>query len=383
VDNVPEAVRDLERIVNETIAALEMGQDQIYDIAENSREDKSRLEQELQEIKQETLNTIDEVDRLETQERQARRHLMEVSRNFNFYGEEDMKEAYDNAKRLQMQLGLLRERENQLRLRRDELQRQLKRVEETVKKAEKLVSQVGVAIKYLTDDLQGISLQLDEFQQRQQLGLKILLAQEEERKRVAREIHDGPAQSMANVILRAEICEKMLERDPGQVRQELLELKTMVIASLQDVRKIIFDLRPMVLDDLGVIPALRRFIAEHQQKYGLAIEFVTLGEEKRLSAPLEVAVFRIIQEALNNVVKHARAHEAMVKLEVTDNQVNILIRDDGQGFDKEKALQEETANSYGIMGMKERVEILEGRFSVTSRVGKGTTVSAQIPINNK
>jgi len=378
---MPEAVRDLERIVNETIAALEMGQDQIYDIAENSRENKSRLEQELQEIKQETLNTINEVDRLEIEERQARRQLMEVSRNFNFYGEEDMKEAYDNAKRLQMQLGLLRERENQLRLRRDKLQRQLKRAEETVEKAEKLVSQVGIAIKYLTDDLQGISLQLDEFQQRQQLGLKIILAQEEERKRVAREIHDGPAQSMANVILRAEVCEKMLERDPEQVRQELLELKTMVIASLKDVRKIIFDLRPMVLDDLGVIPALKRFIAEYQQKYGLAVEFVTLGEEKRLSAALEVAVFRIIQEALNNVVKHTRAHEAMVKLEVTDNQVNILIRDDGQGFDKEKALREETANSYGIMGMKERVEMLEGRFSITSRVGKGTTVSAQIPIN--
>lgn len=378
---MPEAVRDLERIVNETIAALEIGQDQIYDIAENSRENKSRLEQELQEIKQETLNTINEVDRLEIEERQARRQLMEVSRNFNFYGEEDMKEAYDNAKRLQMQLGLLRERENQLRLRRDKLQRQLKRAEETVEKAEKLVSQVGIAIKYLTDDLQGISLQLDEFQQRQQLGLKIILAQEEERKRVAREIHDGPAQSMANVILRAEVCEKMLERDPEQVRQELLELKTMVIASLKDVRKIIFDLRPMVLDDLGVIPALKRFIAEYQQKYGLAVEFVTLGEEKRLSAALEVAVFRIIQEALNNVVKHTRAHEAMVKLEVTDNQVNILIRDDGQGFDKEKALREETANSYGIMGMKERVEMLEGRFSITSRVGKGTTVSAQIPIN--
>ena len=141
------------------------------------------------------------------------------------------------------------EEENQQRLK--ELEAALLQLNETLTKAEKLEGQTELALQLLSGDLQHTNVKLDELQLRQQLSLRIIKAQEEERLRVAREIHDGPAQSMANVVLRAEICEKLMALEPEKVKEELHDLKAMVKESLQEVRKIIFNLRPMVLDDLG------------------------------------------------------------------------------------------------------------------------------------
>lgn len=369
----------LDAVIRETTAALAKGREQIFAIAEHARSERDRLRQELEEVQAQITSTIQEVDALEVEERAARRRLMEVSRQFDRYGEKDMQEAYEKARELQIRLGLLRERENQLRQRRDRAEVALKRAEDTVQRAEKLVSQVGVAMSYLTDNLHDLSGQLGEMQQRQALGLRIMRAQEEERRRVAREIHDGPAQSMANVVLRAEVCEKLLGSDPARARQELQELREMVKASLQDVRQIIFDLRPMVLDDLGLVPALRRYLSEFEVRFGLPVELVVLGEERRLPQHLEVAVFRVIQEALNNVRQHAAARRASVKLELAEQCVNVLVSDNGRGFDVEEVLSGQRPDSYGLLGMRERVEMLEGKFRVTSQRGKGTQVRVQIP----
>ncbi|WP_016696480.1 sensor histidine kinase, partial [Rhodococcus rhodochrous] len=156
------------------------------------------------------------------------------------------------ANRIQVELSIYREREDNLKKRRNDLERQLRTLEETIERAEKLVTQMGVVLGYLTGDLSKVGEALEEAKQHQLMGLKVIQAQEEERKRVAREIHDGPAQSMANVVLRSEIVEKMLKNERIlEAQMELHELKEMVRLSLADVRRIIFDLRPMALDDLG------------------------------------------------------------------------------------------------------------------------------------
>lgn len=121
-----------------------------------------------------------------------------------------------------------------------------------MEKAEMLVTRIGVVLQFLHGTLSQISVQLGNVQKQQQLALKVLLAQEEERRRIAREIHDGPAQALANIVLRADYCEQLLSRDPAKLKQELEKLKDLVRASLRDIRKIIFDLRPMPLDDLGL-----------------------------------------------------------------------------------------------------------------------------------
>ena len=216
--------------------------------------------------------------------------------------------------------------------------------------------------------------------QRQQMGLQIIKAQEEERKRLSREIHDGPAQSLANVVLRMEFCEKLMDVDPDKVRDELKELKKTVKNNLQDVRKIIFDLRPMALDDLGVVPALKRYIEDFKDKNNINIQTSFRGREIRFEPALEIALFRLIQEALNNVVKHARASEVKVSVDVNDNMVKAVVEDDGVGFILAKALNNYTGKKFGLISMRERADLLGGDMNIETKSGQGTKIMFVIPV---
>ncbi len=374
-------IKQLDKVLKTTIDAVAQGREQICSFAQSSRAERDEILSKLVDLKGDILDVITTVDRLEKEEKLARLYLMEVNRNFQSYSEKDIQAAYQEAQHIQLQLGLMRERENQLRQKRDMLELSLRRVKETLEKAEKFESHVGLALNLLSGGLHDVAVKLDELQLRQQLSVRVIKAQEEERLRVAREIHDGPAQSMANVVLRAEICEKLMSVEPDKVKQELYDLKEMVKESLNEVRKIIFDLRPMVLDDLGVVPTLRRFIAELQNRNEMSIELVVLGgEERRLSGALEVAVFRIVQEALNNINKHADARRAMIKLEVLPGKVNISIADDGRGFETDPFVTDATMDCYGLLGMRERVELLEGEIKISSASGQGTEILVSIPI---
>jgi two-component system sensor histidine kinase DegS len=374
-------IKQLDQVLKRTIEAVEEGREQIFSFAQGARQERDEILTKLVDLKGDILDVITAVDRLEKEEKLARLYLMEVNRNFKGYSEKDIQAAYQDAQHIQIQLGLMRERETQHRQRRDQFEKTLRRITETLDRAEKLENHVGLALNLLSGGLQDVTVKLDELQLRQQLSVRVIKAQEEERLRVAREIHDGPAQSMANVVLRAEICEKLMAVEPDKVKQELYDLKEMVKESLHEVRKIIFDLRPMVLDDLGVVPTLRRFIAELQKRNAMSIELVVLGgEERRLSGPLEVAVFRIVQEALNNINKHAGARRAMIKLEVLPGRVNISITDDGCGFETDPFLNDANMECFGLLGMRERVELLDGQMKISSVAGKGTEIFVTIPI---
>ncbi len=346
-----------------------------------ARLERNELRDNIAQIKQDVLETIEKVDALENQEKRARLYLMKVSREFDKYTEDDIREAYNKARDIQLQLGLLRGQEQQLRVRRDQMEIGLRRLNETVEKAENLISTVGVALNYLVSNLKGVGSQIELIQQKQQLGLRVIRAQEEERRRVAREIHDGPAQSMANVVLRVEICEKLLDRKPEEVRQELADLKSLVKESLRDVRQIIFDLRPMVLDDLGLFPALKRYFAELEESSGLIIDYQPEAvREERLSSTLEIAIFRIIQEAINNVLKHSGARMVTVRLEQVQKQINVRVKDDGCGFNLEEIMDSNLSDNYGLIGMRERVQLMEGAFKIKTAPGQGTDILVRIPL---
>lgn len=373
-------IPSLEKIVTETLAVIDSSKNQIYDIAENARTETERVKKELIEIQREVMLTIDKVDELEKIEKLARLRLMEVSRNFKDYSEEQVRQAYEKARELQVELGSLRERERQLKLRRNELERSLRKLMSTVEKAEGLVTQVGVVLDYLGGNLKWINDELEVVNQRRQLAPKIIQAQEEERRRVAREIHDGPAQSMANVVVRSEICEKYMDVDPAKARKELQELRGIVKISLQDVRRIIFDLRPMALDDLGLMPALSRYLENLRERYNISFESNFIGTHKRLESVVEVALYRVIQEAVQNIIKHANATEVNLKMEVGADSILVMVKDNGTGFAAENFLKEPRPNSYGILGMKERLEILGGQFSIKSLPGEGTEIISILPL---
>ncbi len=376
----------LDRIIDQAVEALEKGKAEIFDITENARQEMERLKEELEDVKEKTKRIIEEVDRLEKMERDARFRLMVVSKDLKKFTEEDIREAYGKAKEYQVQLILKREEEKQLRARRDDLERRLNNLIKTIQKAENLISHIGLVMKFLKGDLKDLTTHLEGMHKKQLLGVRIIKAQEEERRRVARDIHDGPAQSIANVIISAEVCEKLLEEDLEKAKEELKILKEKVRAVLKELRRIIFDLRPMALDDLGLIPVLKRYIKKFETESGIKTQLTVLGEEKRLPSPLEVSLFRIIQEALSNIEKHSRASYCQIKLEIKPNRVNAVVKDNGIGFNVEKKLADvyrDRERRFGLLGMNERAELVGGTVSIRSKEGKGTRVFVNIPIKGK
>lgn len=195
---------------------------------------------------------------------------------------------------------MIQQREKQLRERRDDLERRLLGLQEIIERSESLVSQITVVLNYLNQDLREVGLLLADAQAKQDFGLRIIEAQEEERKRVSREIHDGPAQMLANVMMRSELIERIF-RDRGAEDgfQEIKNLRQNVRNALYEVRRIIYDLRPMALDDLGLIPTLRKYLYTTEEYNGkVKIHFQCIGEteDQRLAPQFEVALFRLAQE---------------------------------------------------------------------------------------
>lgn len=370
-------VKMLDKIVKDTLVAIEKSKSQIFDIYESARNEMENVKKDVERVKQKTADTIFAVDELEKRERRARLRLMEVSRNFKAYKEEDIEAAYNEAKNLQVELAVAREQEQQLRRQRDELEIRLKSLKDTVEKAENLVSQIGVILGYLGSEMGGVVTKIESLQQSQLFGAKIIKAQEEERRRVAREIHDGPAQAMANVVFRAEVCERLVDIDIERCKNELRDLREQVRGCLKETRKIIFDLRPMTLDDLGLVPTVKRFLDTMKDRTGLSADIKVHGEEKRLDSYLEIGLFRIIQEALNNVEKHAAANTVRVIIEFTPSFILAAVEDNGRGFDSADSVGTE---SFGILGMRERMNLLHGEIKIKSRKGKGTRVRIKVPL---
>lgn len=370
--------KTLDEIIGKMIDTVGTSKDEIFRIGEQCRRDFETLSEELSSVKQMVSKVIEEGDIQEVQVRLARNRLSEVSMNFQQYSETEVRDAYEKTHQLQMDLSINRQLEKQLRERRDDLERRLLGLTETIERAEHLVSQISVVMNYLMSDLKQMGEALEEAKAKQDFGLKIIEAQEDERKRLSREIHDGPAQMLANVIMRSDLIERVYrERGGEEALVEVRSFKKMVRSALYEVRRIIYDLRPMALDDLGLVPTLRKYLQTIEEYHNKSkIEFVNIGSEYRLHSKYEVALFRLTQESVQNALKHADASEIVVRLELTKTAINVLIKDNGVGFD----INKKCTNSFGLIGMKERVELLEGEITVDSKIGKGTSVFISIPI---
>ncbi|HHW44023.1 MAG TPA: histidine kinase [Desulfotomaculum sp.] len=372
---------ELDRVLKQTLSAIEQGKRQIFDIAENTRTELRRVQEELNQVREEVAEIIILVDTQKEIELKARIHLAEVSRNFKIYTEEDIKQAYEEAQKAQLKLLELRGREKLLRFRRDHLEVSLRRLTAIQEKAENMLTHLGTVLNYLAGNLQDLGAQIGELQQLHQLGLSILRAQEEERRRVAREIHDGPAQVLANIVMQAEFVQALIEMDPARAKEEIKSLRDMVRQSLQDVRQIIFDLRPMVLDDLGLVPAIKKYVEDFKCRSGIPVELLVMGSSQRLPAALEVTLFRVLQESLHNIRKHAGECRVTVKLEILPQKVNLMIRDTGKGFDPKDHREQDEHQGYGLVGMRERTQLLKGELSISSAPGQGTVILVSVPLN--
>lgn len=368
----------LDKIVKKTISSIRDSRGQIYDVYEMARDELETVKRDVERIKEETAAVIKKVDELERNERKARIHLMEVSRDFKNRTEEEVREAYEEARKIQIDVAVTREQEQNLRRQRDEMEVRLRNLGGTVAKAEQLVSQVGVVLDYLGNQMSEAFSQIESLQNAHELGAQVIRSQEEERRRVARDIHDGPAQAIANIVFRAEVCERLIDTDKERAKSELKALREHIRNTLGEIRKIIFDLRPMALDDLGLAPTIRGVLDVFREEYGLFTEVAVIGKERRLEPHVEIGIFRVVQEALNNIIKHAQASSAKVRIEFAAAGVTVLVEDDGKGFEMTEG--DLPSGHYGIMGMRERMQLLNGKLSIKSAPRRGTRVMINVPL---
>jgi two-component system, NarL family, sensor histidine kinase DegS len=373
-------IQSIDFIFNRMIENITNSKNDIFIISEQSRRSFEEMKIELELIKQKLKVVIQNSDNLARQTQLAKQRLVEVSRHFDKYSEQQVREAYETANDLQIRLSLSEAEEKSLREKRDDLERRLKVLYDTIQRADHIVNQVNVVLNYLTSDLKNVGAALEQAKLKHEFGINIIAAQEEERKKLSREIHDGPAQIMANVLMRADLIEKTYrERGIDAAIKEISELKKTVREALSEVRRIIYDLRPMALDDLGIVPTLKKYLSTIMEyNKGVDIHFQSLNNETRLPSNYEVAIFRLVQECVNNSVKHGNPTDIWVKLEWNLNNLNVIVKDNGSGFD----LEAKREQSFGIIGMRERVEILKGLMDIKTKIGNGTVVMFKIPYPN-
>jgi signal transduction histidine kinase len=207
---------------------------------------------------------------------------------------------------------------------------------------------------------------------------KLITAHEDERRRIARELHDEAGQALTALILNLEMAERSSTVPADQ--QRLNRLRTIAEDTLGELRKMIYDLRPTILDDLGLAAAIRWYVKETVEPQGLQVELSISGLEQRMAPHIETAVFRILQEACTNILKHAGASRARVEVAVADGRVNLTVQDDGRGFDPTAVPRSREGRGMGLLGMQERAELLGGMWKVSSRPAEGTRVEAFIPV---
>ena len=203
---------------------------------------------------------------------------------------------------------------------------------------------------------------------------RIVETQEVEQRRLARELHDETAQALTSILLGLKRIEDTADSD--DVRAALVELRDSVVGALQDVRRLAVELRPRALDDFGLVAALERLTHEITEQTGLVVELESRLPGRRLPDEIETTVYRVVQEALNNVIKHADAKRVSVLLNQKNGMITALVEDDGQGFSPD----EDGGQGVGLLGMRERVALVEGRLSIESRCRPGTTLVVEVPL---
>lgn len=386
--NQPEEVSKINVILSKAMHAMEESKEEIFEITENLRRECDEILEKVKDLKKKAKTFISEVENLEEKERSGRRELLKVSKNFEIYSEVDIKKAYDKANDLRLQVLVKRREEKELINKRKELEFRLKEAQHNLKKAESLTSKIGIALEFLGDNFDSVILSAEGIEEKQNIGKRIIMAQEEERKRIARDIHDGPAQSLSNVIIKTELCERLIDKDLAEAKKELVSLREIVRESTKEVRRIIYNLRPMSLDDLGFSAVIQKYLEGFQEETGVTTDFIIESDEKIKDSLRNLFVFRITQELLNNVRKHSEASQVEVTLNINTKEISLEVRDNGVGFpmrEESTDLREFYNPNNGSMGglglqnIQERVKLLNGKITFKSKENMGTKVQCIIP----
>ncbi|MGE5138665.1 MAG: histidine kinase [Rudaea sp.] len=330
-----------------------------------------QLRSELREIEVLIRQTNGEIERLSQKHIEMTSRLRQLENNIQSYSPEEIRSAYLGERDAQLKLVMMRSQMEQFQNKQRYLERYIQQLRHVNGLMEDIAEQLLPAKATSPGGEHG--------QHEREAAVQTIEAQESERQRLARQMHDGPAQSLTNLILQAEIVERLFDSNPDRARTEIGSLKTSANATFQRVRDFIFGLRPMMLDDLGLVPTLRRYVQTYESKNNLPVTLVINGD-RALPSYIDVTIFRAIQEMLNNVSVHAHAAHAQVTVDLEAEPASVQVEDDGSGFDINQVLERVRARgTSGLATLEKRVEMLGGKVTYQSSTGRGTKVRLLIP----
>ena len=340
-------------------------------VLEQTHQEYETVQKELTEVQMLIGQSTSEVEKLAQRNAQLTNKLRSMEANIDTVPRQDIKEIYNAAQEAQMRLFMMRGQVEQLQSRQENMKRFAESLHRILDVSDALIPAGDSSEPSQGNGDDGESSSI----------VKIINAQENERQSLSTSLHDGPAQSLTNLILQAEICERLFDSDPLRARSELTELKDAVTNTFQKVREFIFDLRPMMLDDLGLSPTLKKSIEDFEQKSGIACNLTISGKDIRLPSYAEVTIFRVAQHLLKNVRDHAQATHVQVSFSISDDKATVIVEDDGSGFDvAEVKAMGKKRKQMGIISMQERVTMLRGEINFDSNIGQGTIVSLWLPL---
>lgn len=371
----------LDSIINNTKETIKKQNKEIYDISSYIKKKYVEIEDKFLILKDEANDIINNVIMLEKKLVICNTKLSTVNKNANLYTKNEIDIVYKEQHSIKQQLELEYKKQNDVINKRDKLENQLKEIRDICEKADYASNNMDFAYGILAGDLNEIDNEVNNMNTKEIWGLKVIKAQEEERQRISREMHDGPSQNLSNLILKTELCIKLLDKDIDRTRLELQSLKSIIRTTIDETRRMIYNLRPMALDDLGLVPTLERYIDQIRNEVNFEITFKEINRENDVNSIISLTLYRIVQEAINNANKHSNAMNLCIKLIYNEGFIELIIDDDGDGFDINNVkLNMKNNKGFGITMMRERTNLLMGEFKLKSKSGIGTTIYVKIPI---
>jgi len=314
---------------------------------------------QLQEINLMVEQSRLEINKLASRNAAINSQLQQIQAQFDSVPRGDIRAAYDAALDAQQRLFVMR---GQL----DKLQSDQEHLEHFLAVLQQVIESLRAGALAGSSGISSASEMIE----------MVIRAQEAERHRLSNQMHDGPAQALANFILQTEIATRLFDIDQARAREELNNLKTAASTTLQKVREFIFQLKPMMLDDLGLGPTIQRYVEDVKGQSNLDIRLTTSGMDIRLDQYVEVMIFRAIQELLGNVVKHSQATQVKLDLNAASGEVRVSVDDNGKGFDTDSL---EMTSGMGLKVIRDRVNMLGGEMEIDSVPGQGTRIVFAIP----
>ncbi len=345
-----------------------MAEDNWTALQESYESQSAKLQQELKEIDMLIQQTSSEVDRLVQKNARAAASVRQVDAQFETVPREDIRSAYHGLVESQQRLFTMRG--------------QLEKLQSDQKNKMRLAELYDEILKRIAPQgrTQTGATEEGEAPSQETLVVNVIEAQERERQRLSRQMHDGPAQSLTNLVLQAEICERLFDRDADRAREELAELKENVVSTFQKVKGFIFTLRPMMLDDLGLVPTLKRYTEGLAESGFAEISLSISGKERRLASHKEVTIFRVIQELYHIASEYGGATNVKVSVDLDEEQVRVTVEDDGSGFELGSNLSTEEAKRLGLPTLRERIGMLGGDITFDSVPAQGMRVVFTLPV---